>query len=100
MATTEEPLALESGQADIAERPLGVMTRPQGGNGWRDWLSTVDHKKIGIMYGVAAMFFFIVGAMFGLDDAITEGEADLEEDEPPPRHPVGRPHWVTAGDQS
>ncbi|NCG23964.1 MAG: cytochrome c oxidase subunit I [Actinobacteria bacterium] len=66
MATTEEPLALESGQADIAERPLGVMTRPQGGNGWRDWLSTVDHKKIGIMYGIAAMFFFIVGGIEAL----------------------------------
>lgn len=66
MATTEEPLALESGQADIAERPLGVMTRPQGGNGWRDWISTVDHKKIGIMYGVAAMFFFIVGGIEAL----------------------------------
>ena len=66
MANIEEPLALESGQADIAERPLGVMTRPQGGNGWRDWLSTVDHKKIGIMYGVAAMFFFIVGGIEAL----------------------------------
>ncbi|NCG38993.1 MAG: cytochrome c oxidase subunit I [Actinobacteria bacterium] len=66
MATTEEPLALESGQADIAERPLGVMTRPQGGNGWRDWLSTVDHKKIGIMYGIAAMLFFIVGGIEAL----------------------------------
>ena len=26
-----------------------------------DWLTTVDHKKIGIMYGVAAMFFFVIG---------------------------------------
>jgi cytochrome c oxidase subunit I len=66
MATSEEPLALKSGQADIAERPLGVMTRPQGGNGWRDWLSSVDHKKIGIMYGVAAMFFFVVGGIEAL----------------------------------
>jgi cytochrome c oxidase subunit 1 len=66
MATSEEPLALESGQADIAERPLGVMTRPQGGNGWRDWLSSVDHKKIGIMYGIAAMFFFVVGGIEAL----------------------------------
>ena len=66
MATSDEPLALKSGQADIAERPLGVMTRPQGGNGWRDWLSSVDHKKIGIMYGVAAMFFFVVGGIEAL----------------------------------
>ncbi|MBT5140094.1 MAG: cytochrome c oxidase subunit I [Acidimicrobiaceae bacterium] len=42
------------------------MTRPQGGNGWRDWLSSVDHKKIGIMYGVAAMFFFVVGGIEAL----------------------------------
>jgi cytochrome c oxidase subunit 1 len=29
--------------------------------GWRSWVSTVDHKKIGIMYGVVAFFFFLVG---------------------------------------
>ncbi|GJM36754.1 MAG: cytochrome c oxidase subunit 1 [Acidimicrobiales bacterium] len=66
MAVTEDPLALTTGDAAIVERPLGVLTRPQGGNGWRDWLSTVDHKKIGIMYGVAAMFFFIVGGIEAL----------------------------------
>jgi cytochrome c oxidase subunit I len=29
----------------------------------RDWLTTVDHKKIGILYGVTALFFFIVGGI-------------------------------------
>ena len=52
--------------ADVVERPLGVFTRPQGGRGWRDWLSTVDHKKIGILYGVSAMFFFVVGGVEAL----------------------------------
>ena len=66
MAITDEPLALTTGDSATVERPLGVLTRPQGGNGWRDWLSTVDHKKIGIMYGVAAMFFFIVGGIEAL----------------------------------
>ena len=67
MAITEEPLALESGDGPVTtERPLGVFTRPQGGNGWRDWLSSVDHKRIGIMYGVAAMFFFLVGGVEAL----------------------------------
>jgi len=61
MAIVEKPLSLETSEFVAADRPLGVLTRPQGGNGWRDWLSTVDHKKIGIMYGVAAMFFFVVG---------------------------------------
>ena len=66
MAITDEPLALTTGDAAVVERPLGVLTRPQGGNGWRDWLSTVDHKKSGIMYGVSAMFFFIVGGIEAL----------------------------------
>ncbi|MFT5201857.1 MAG: cytochrome c oxidase subunit 1 [Candidatus Aldehydirespiratoraceae bacterium] len=66
MAIAEEPLALASGDVSNVERPLGALTRPQGGNGWRDWLSTVDHKKIGIMYGVAAMFFFVVGGIEAL----------------------------------
>jgi len=66
MAIIEEPLALPSGQPTVAERPLGVLTRPRGGNGWRDWLSTVDHKRIGIMYGVSAMFFFLVGGVEAL----------------------------------
>ena len=65
MAIIEEPLALTSGEQH-AERPLGVMTRPQANGSWKDWVSTVDHKKIGIMYGVAAMFFFLVGGLEAL----------------------------------
>ena len=48
------------------QRPLGVYTRPKGGNGWRDWITTVDHKKIGILYGAAALFFFIIGGIEAL----------------------------------
>ncbi|MEO0492413.1 MAG: cytochrome c oxidase subunit I [Actinomycetota bacterium] len=65
MAIIEEPLALTSGEQH-AERPLGVLTRPQADGSWKDWVSTVDHKKIGIMYGVAAMFFFLVGGLEAL----------------------------------
>jgi cytochrome c oxidase subunit I len=32
----------------------------------RDWIFTVDHKKIGIMYGVTAIFFFLIGGLFAL----------------------------------
>ncbi|HUF50351.1 MAG TPA: cytochrome c oxidase subunit I [Longimicrobiales bacterium] len=28
-----------------------------------DWLTTVDHKKIGILYGVSALIFFLVGGV-------------------------------------
>ena len=31
-----------------------------------DWLTTVDHKKIGIMYGTIALFFLLVGGFEAL----------------------------------
>src|SRR5690242_3098406 len=34
--------------------------------GWSEWLTTVDHKKIGIMYVVSAFFFFLVGGIEAL----------------------------------
>ncbi len=42
---------------------LGVFRRPVESTGWRSWLFTVDHKKLGIMYGVVAMAFFVVGGL-------------------------------------
>ena len=63
MAIIEQPLAIGAGDDAIetADRPLGSVTRPRESGTWRDWLTTVDHKKIGIMYGAAAMFFFVIG---------------------------------------
>ena len=45
------------------QQSLGVFRRPVTTTGWRSWLFTVDHKKLGIMYGVVAMFFFVVGGL-------------------------------------
>ena len=45
---------------------LGALKRPATATGWKSWLFTVDHKKIGIMYGVVAMFFFIVAGVEAL----------------------------------
>ncbi len=44
----------------------GVLKRPVNSTGWRAWVFTVDHKKLGIMYGVTAMFFFLVGGLEAL----------------------------------
>ncbi len=41
--------------------PLGVYTRPRASTGWRSWVTTIDHKKIGIMYGASALFFLLIG---------------------------------------
>ena len=66
MAQTMTPrLGLPSGNGHD-HRPLGVYTRPRGGGGWRDWITTIDHKKIGILYGGAALFFFLVGGIEAL----------------------------------
>lgn len=45
---------------------LGVFKRPSSTSGWRSWLTTVDHKKIGIMYGASALTFFGVGGLEAL----------------------------------
>ena len=68
MAVIEEPLALPpgSGSTSKADRPLGAFSRPRNATGLVDWLTTVDHKKIGIMYGIAAMFFFLIGGVAAL----------------------------------
>ena len=60
------PLELPSGQAVKPERPLGVFTRPTETEGWKSWFTTVDHKKIGIMYGVASLTFFLVAGFEAL----------------------------------
>jgi cytochrome c oxidase subunit 1 len=67
MALTEDrPLALSSGDSNDGYTPTGVFTRPTAETGPRSWFTTVDHKKIGIMYGTAAIFFFIVGGVEAL----------------------------------
>ena len=34
--------------------------------GLLSWITTVDHKRIGVMYGVSAFFFFLVGGLEAL----------------------------------
>jgi cytochrome c oxidase subunit I len=68
-ATTDGPgaLALPEGPTDRRPAsPMGVFGRPTATTGWRSWITTIDHKKIGIMYGTAAMMFFIIGGVEAL----------------------------------
>ncbi len=65
--TSEPPLQLTAGEQLV--RPstsLGVLSRPKGEVGWKSWLFTVDHKRIGIMYGAAALLFLVVGGIEAL----------------------------------
>lgn len=38
----------------------------QARRGWMDWVTTVDHKKIGIMYMITALVFFVIGGLEAL----------------------------------
>ena len=70
MAIIERPVPAAIGApAPVVVTPAkayGVFRRPVTTTGWKSWLFTVDHKKLGIMYGVAAMFFFVVGGIEAL----------------------------------
>ncbi|MEO6003318.1 MAG: cytochrome c oxidase subunit I [Opitutus sp.] len=49
-----------SEQPKAPAKPL-VLWRPTAKTGFVSWLTTVDHKKIGFLYGMFALFFFLVG---------------------------------------
>ena len=65
--TSEPPLQLTAGEQLVRpSRSLGVLSRPRGDTGWQSWLFTVDHKRIGIMYGAAALVFLVIGGIEAL----------------------------------
>jgi cytochrome c oxidase subunit I len=67
MATVLEP-------APLAPTPPGpeplettaFLRRPRSTEGVWGWVFSVDHKKLGILYGVTAFFFFLVGGIEAL----------------------------------
>jgi cytochrome c oxidase subunit 1 len=44
----------------------GILRRPSATTGVWSWFTTVDHKKIGILYGVTAFVFFVIGGLEAL----------------------------------
>jgi cytochrome c oxidase subunit I len=52
--------------ATITQPLPGILRRPTSTEGFWGWVNTVDHKKIGILYGVTAFFFFLVGGIEAL----------------------------------
>src|SRR5262245_20858282 len=44
----------------------GPFKRPTKTSGIAGWLTTVDHKRIGVLYGVTALGFFFLGGLEAL----------------------------------
>jgi cytochrome c oxidase subunit 1 len=65
---TETPALAPVGAPAVAtpSSSYGYFRRPVQTTGWKSWAFTVDHKKIGIMYGVVAMVFFFIGGFEAL----------------------------------
>jgi cytochrome c oxidase subunit 1 len=57
-----------SGDAHVPAKKTSfdLFSRPTAKTGLSSWLTTVDHKKIGIMYAGFAIFFFLVGGLEAL----------------------------------
>ena len=52
--------------ADASAPGLKILRRPKATTGLWSWVTTTDHKKIGIMYFIATMFFFVVAGVEAL----------------------------------
>ena len=69
MAVIDKPAVTPPPASDVTapiSSALGVFRRPVAASSWRSWLFTVDHKRLGIMYGVSAMAFFVIGGVEAL----------------------------------
>ncbi|HEX7049516.1 MAG TPA: cytochrome c oxidase subunit I [Longimicrobiales bacterium] len=55
-----------SGTATVEPRHLAAASGRRGRGRLSSWLTTVDHKRIGIMYGATALFFFLTGGLEAL----------------------------------
>lgn len=43
-----------------------ILQRPVAKSGWLSWVMTVDHKRIGVLYLVTALVFFLLGGIEAL----------------------------------
>src|SRR5438105_1087272 len=66
MATVLEPTTTEEAQADVVPSEPLLVRRPRSSTGFWSWFTTIDHKRIGILYGITAFAFFLVGGFEAL----------------------------------
>ncbi len=67
MAVTSDPPVTDTTAVRAKARPqiLAHEVRPEP-TGWRSWITTTDHKKIGILYLYTVLVFFCLGGVEAL----------------------------------
>jgi cytochrome c oxidase subunit 1 len=75
MATVAEPTIVLP-EAQPARRRSLVRRPTEHAAGLWGWMTTVDHKKIGILYGVTAGIFFLIGGLEALILRVQLGAPD------------------------
>jgi cytochrome c oxidase subunit I len=69
MATTSSSTETTERSLPLLERPaphiIAHEVEPEGGR-WTSWLTTTDHKKIGILYLYTCLVFFVLGGVEAL----------------------------------
>src|SRR5919106_1497572 len=63
MATVTAPTTTTTTTTVVEPR---LMRRPSTTTGVVGWLTTIDHKRIGVLYGVTAFIFFLAGGIEAL----------------------------------
>lgn len=72
MAVLQRPTA---GTPDFSG---GLFKRPTSTTGIISWITTIDHKRLGILYFISALFFFVVGGVEALLIRTQLAAADLQ----------------------
>ncbi len=55
-----------AGKHRASPQQRSLYARPVATTGFWSWFTTIDHKRIGILYGVTAMTFFVIGGIEAL----------------------------------
>ena len=67
MALVLEPTSYSPAPVDRPEGDVGLLRRPvESTRGFMSWVTTVDHKRLGIMYGATSLFWFLIGGIEAL----------------------------------
>ena len=61
-----EPVTTEAEAPEDAPVAPALLRRPRATRGFWSWFTTIDHKRIGILYGVTAFIWFLVGGIEAL----------------------------------